>query len=218
MKTKIIYLLTACWITFSSCKENKSDYSAQIIDKNLRTVQNEWNDLFREIPAENIQENPIDIIGNEWMLVTAGDSKKFNSMTVSWGGWGEVWNKPCSFIFIRDVRYTYEFLEQKEGFTLCFFPEEFKGALRILGNRSGRNQNKIKQSGLQYVLTPSGLVAYKEAKMIIECKKLFTAPLQTENISKNVRETIVKDWYTSAPSLHNLFISEITKVWIKKHL
>lgn len=71
MKTKIIYLLTACWIAFSSCKENKSDYSAQIIDKNLRTVQNEWNDLFREIPAENIQENPIDIIGNECTLVTA---------------------------------------------------------------------------------------------------------------------------------------------------
>ena len=37
----------------------------------------------RKIEAKNIDKNVIKLIGQDWMLVTAGDQEKFNMMTAS---------------------------------------------------------------------------------------------------------------------------------------
>lgn len=56
---------------------------------------------FETIEAGKLSENFIRLIGQEWMLVTAGESGRFNTMTASWGGIGYLWNKPVAFVFIR---------------------------------------------------------------------------------------------------------------------
>ena len=73
---------------------------------------------------EEIQGNVFSMIGSDWMLVTAGDNEKYNTMTASWGGMGVLWGKPAAFVFIRPQRYTYTFLEKTDRFTLSFFGEE----------------------------------------------------------------------------------------------
>ena len=75
---------------------------------------------FTKISAEEINGNFIDLIGNKWMLVTASDGRKTNTMTASWGGVGELWNKNVSFTFIRPTRYTYEFVENSDYYTFVF--------------------------------------------------------------------------------------------------
>ena len=96
------------------------------------------------------KENAFDLIGKEWMLVTAGTEDKFNTMTASWGGVGILWNKPVAFCFIRPQRYTFELLESQPDakFSLCFVGNRYRSALNICGRESGRNQDKIALAGL----------------------------------------------------------------------
>lgn len=46
---------------------------------------------FQEVSVDYMDMNPFKKIGKDWMLVTAGDEEKANSMTASWGAVGEMW-------------------------------------------------------------------------------------------------------------------------------
>ena len=103
---------------------------------------------FREINAEELSFNPFDKIGKEWMLITAGDEAKHNTMTASWGGLGIMWGKKVATVYIRPQRYTKEFVDQNERFTISFYKEEYRKALSICGSKSGRDCEKEKEAGL----------------------------------------------------------------------
>ena len=92
------------------------------------------------------------LISKDWMLITAGDSTKFNTMTASWGGFGYIWNRPVAYIFIRESRYTHEFMDKGDKVTLSFFSEEYRDALKLCGSQSGRDT--FEQF---YVKSPGGL-------------------------------------------------------------
>ena len=86
-----------------------------------------------------------DIFGTydkEWALLTAGSMDNFNTMTISWGGMGTLWGKPVVTVYVKPIRYTYEFLEKNDYFTLSFFPEEYRADLLTLGTKSGRDGDK----------------------------------------------------------------------------
>lgn len=102
----------------------------------------------KEINVSQLQDNLFDAIGKEWMLVTAGTAEKFNTMTASWGGTGILWGKPVAFLFIRPERYTYEFIEKGETLTLSFLGEENKDIHKVCGSKSGRDTDKIAETGL----------------------------------------------------------------------
>ena len=75
---------------------------------------------FKEIPVSEMEFNPFDKISKQWMLVTAGDKDSSNTMTASWGGVGIMWGKPVATVYIRPQRYTKEFIDKNEYFTLSF--------------------------------------------------------------------------------------------------
>ena len=100
----------------------------------------------KKIAPKDIDKNVIKLIGQDWMLVTAGDQEKFNMMTASWGSMGYLWNKPVVMVFVRPQRYTFEFTEKKDEFTLSFFDEKYRHALNVCGSVSGRDVNKVQES------------------------------------------------------------------------
>jgi len=155
---------------------------------------------FKQITPQEIQGNVFKMVGGEWMLITAGTPEKFNSMTASWGGMG-IWGKPSAFILVHNTRHTYEFLEKENYYTLSFFDEKYRPALReIFGRKSGRDLDKAKEAGLTGIeCEPSG-VAYAEAKLIIVCKKTFSV-MTTNN---------------EPPNGHKLYFGEIVSVWERK--
>ena len=106
---------------------------------------------FTKISATEINENFIELIGKKWMLITANKGDDVNTMTASWDGVGELWNKNVTFTFIRPTRYTYEFVENNDLFTLSFFDEEYREKLAYLGKVSGRDEDKIGKMGLTVV-------------------------------------------------------------------
>ena len=89
---------------------------------------------FHKIDPKQIPDNPFQLIGGDWMLVTSGVPGACNTMTASWGGVGVIWNKPVTTIYIRPQRYTYEFLEKNSLYTLSFFDEEYRAALKLCGS------------------------------------------------------------------------------------
>ena len=166
--------------------------------------------MFKEIKATDIKENIVDLLKNNWGLVTAGDSEKYNMMTVSWGAMGELWGKDSVTVYIRPQRYTEEFMNAFDHFTLSFFSLDKKQAVHgICGSKSGRDINKTDACGL----TPNFDEAapyFEEAKLVLECKKMYAQSLNAESITD--RESVDK-WYDN--DFHKMYISEITKVLVK---
>ena len=99
---------------------------------------------FREIAIDELKLNPFTKIGTQWMLITAGDEKKHNTMTASWGAMGVMWGKNVVTVYIRPQRYTKQFVDSQDTFTLAFFGESYKRALNICGTKSGRDCDKEK--------------------------------------------------------------------------
>ncbi len=116
-----------------------------------------------------------------WMLLTAGQNTPggFNTMTVSWGGLGEMWNKPLAMVVVRPSRYTFEFMEKHSDFTLSVLPGKFKDQLTLCGTRSGRTVDKVKATGLTPI--PSSVVTapgFDEAELILECRKMYYGDIE----------------------------------------
>ena len=162
---------------------------------------------FRELTAKEITDNPFRLIGDDWALVTSGTEERFNTMTVSWGGVGIMWGKPVAFTFIRPQRYTFEFMENNEYFTMSFFDESQRDALKFCGSKSGRDCDKVKETGLTPAFTDEGVPYFEEARLVLVCKKMYSQFLNEESITDS--ESVAK-WYND--DYHKMYISEIVKV------
>ena len=126
---------------------------------------------FQEIDVKTLELNPFVMLDDEWALLTAGNQKKFNTMTISWGSMGVMWGKPVFTVVVRPQRYTKEFVDNNDIFTVSFYPDKYKKALGILGTKSGRDTDKISESALT-PLYMDDTVAFEEAHTIFICKKL----------------------------------------------
>lgn len=156
-------------------------------------------------PKDSKNFNPYKEIGTKWMLVTSGTDKKFNTMTASWGGVGVLWNKNVSFIFIRPQRYTFEFLENCDFYSLSFFGEKYKPILAKCGQVSGRDIDKIKETGLNPVFDDNS-VYFKEAKKVLVCKKIYSQFITPDCfIDESLQKNYEKNDY------HKMYIGEIVK-------
>jgi flavin reductase (DIM6/NTAB) family NADH-FMN oxidoreductase RutF len=164
---------------------------------------------FTKTDIRDLRESPAKLIGEEWMLITAGDTAQFNTMTASWGTLGHLWNKNVAIVFIRPQRYTFEFIERGDKFTLSFFDENYRSALSLLGSKSGRDGDKVKEAGLTPLETPTGGVSFGEARMILECKKIYNDFLEPEHF---VDTTIMNKLYPKR-DFHKMYIGEIINVW-----
>lgn len=162
-----------------------------------------WKDTTPEL----IQENAFKLIGSDWMLITAGAVDHFNTMTASWGGFGVIWNKPVVWCVIRPQRYTHEFMESSKHFTLSFFAEEFRDALWVCGTKSGRDCDKVSESGLTPMagFTPETTV-FSEARIIMECRKLYTQDIDPTNFVDSEIDSNYPD-----KDYHRMYMGEIVR-------
>jgi flavin reductase (DIM6/NTAB) family NADH-FMN oxidoreductase RutF len=159
----------------------------------------------------SLQENAIKIIGIDSMLITAGTKSSFNTMTAAWAGLGYLWKKPVSFIFIRPQRYTYQFVEKNEYYTLSFFEERQQKILEYCGNVSGRDVDKTIKTGLIPLETELGNIYFDQARLVFECRKLYFQDMNPDNF---VEKNIIKMYPTH--DFHRMYVGEITGCWIKK--
>lgn len=164
--------------------------------------------MFKEIKPAEMDENVFELIGKKWMLITAGKKESFNTMTASWGGMGVLWNKNVAFCFIRPQRYTYEFVEKNDTFTLSFYSECYRDALNLCGSKSGRDIDKAKATGLIPIFSDGG-VFFEQADIVIVCKKIYFQDFDAKNF---LDENIEKNY--SGKDYHRMYVGEIEKILI----
>lgn len=160
----------------------------------------------KEINVRDIKENPVKLIDGGWGLLTAGGKNGWNTMTVSWGAIGELWSRDVAIVFVRPQRYTKEFIDSNEYFTLCFFDEEYRKALQLCGTKSGRDTDKAAETGLTPVFSDE-TTYFEQAKLVLICKKIACQDMDPKGfIDKSIENNYKNGDY------HTTYIGEIVKV------
>jgi len=167
---------------------------------------------FTEIHPEQITDNVFKLLDKDWMLVTAGKPDDYNTMTASWGHMGILWSLPVAIAYIRPQRYTFGFANRYDDFTLSFFTEQYREALDFCGNHSGRDFDKARETGLTPVETGRGNVTFRQARMVLECHKLYKDELKKENF---LDPGLARDKYPNDDFSH-IFMNHILHVWLKQ--
>lgn len=164
---------------------------------------------FKEIDIKKLEKNPFAMIGDEWMLVTAEKEGAVNTMTASWGGVGIMWGTTVATVYLRPQRYTKEFVDAGEYFTLSFFGGEQKKAMGHLGSVSGREEpDKIEKAGL-HIAQIDGQPAFQEASLVLVCKKLYVQEMKQECF---VGTEAIEKWYPNK-DFHFMYMAEIVKAY-----
>ncbi len=165
--------------------------------------------MAKEISARELKDNFVKILSEDWALLTSGDEDAFNTMTVSWGGIGELWGKDVAFVFVRPQRYTFSFMEKFSHFSLSFFGGEYKKELAFCGSKSGKDVDKIKETGLTPIKIDN-TVGFKEAKITVVMKKLAYQDMTPEGF---IDQSIMDNY--KAGDFHRVYVGEIEKVIVE---
>jgi flavin reductase (DIM6/NTAB) family NADH-FMN oxidoreductase RutF len=161
---------------------------------------------FKPINVKTLGDNVFKLLDNDWMLITAGNKESFNTMTASWGAFGILWNKPVAICFIRPQRFTFGFVNKHDYFTLSFLTENFREALDFIGSHSGKDVDKIAKTGLTPAVNEHGNIYFSEARLVMECKKLYFDDIKPGNF---ILANLPKNIYPTG-DFHRFFIGEIT--------
>ena len=159
---------------------------------------------FKIISPEEVRDNPFTLVGKDWMLITAGSEDGFNTMTGAWGGMGILWGKQVCFCVIRPTRHTYGFMEKSGLFTLAFFEERYRDILTYCGSKSGRDVDKVTETGLTPVFS-NGAVYFGEARLVLVCRKIYYQDIVPDHfLDPGI------DGFYPLKDYHRMYVGEIT--------
>lgn len=209
MKKVIVYqillVIAVIAIIFLAVKPScgKNEPQAEVAEI---STPGEW----RKIGPEEITDNPVKLIKNDWLALAAGKEGDMNAMTIAWGGIGVLWGKPVVTVYVSTDRYTYGFMESNEYFTVTAFPEENRAKLAYIGSHSGRDGDKIKEAGLTAEYTELGNPTFTDGRLMIECRKIYSQQFDASRFNDDTKAI-----YSKGMGVHHLYIGEIVSVWAK---
>lgn len=175
-----------------------------------------------EISVYDLKFNPFGLVAKDWALATAGDKSKFNTLTIAWIEFGSLWNSPRGkqgylgapviSIFIRPQRYTREFLDEQEYFTISVYDESYRKQLSYLGSHSGKDEDKLGAVGMSANFI-DGIPYVDDAELVFVCRKLYRDSFKDSNFKNedvNKRTYPLKDYSIQ-------YVGEVEKVLINKN-
>jgi flavin reductase (DIM6/NTAB) family NADH-FMN oxidoreductase RutF len=188
--------------------------------QNVVTVKNETETTgdavatgkWRKIKPQEIKDNPVKLCDN-WLALASGKEGDMNAMTIGWMTMGRIWSDPVAMVYVSPDRYTFEFMERNEYFTITAFPDEEREKLLIIGTRSGRDGDKIKAAGLSVEYTAFGNPIFAEGRLMIECRKIYSEQIDSAIMDTAIRKAFYEEY---KQAVHHLYIGEIVNVYIKE--
>lgn len=215
---KKLWFVTLLIVVLASCSDKKD--SAVAGDDSAKEQKAAGNSKeFQPMDLEKDWEaNPFTWFkgpNNQGLLLAVGDKDSNNAMTIGWGALGNVWSKlgPATVtVYVAEGRYTYEFMEKYDYFTVMAFDKEDAPILGYMGTHSGRDGDKAAHLGLHTLYTENGTPYYEEAEMVLECKILYRGPFLKEGMS----EEVLKFYENFDAGVHHIYIGNVVGAWIKK--
>ena len=162
--------------------------------------------MFQKVDPKKLTIDPFAAIGDRWMLITAGTPERCNTMTASWGGLGILWGAPMAICYIRPQRYTKQFVDENEYFTLSFFGEEHRPQLSLCGSKSGRDIDKVKECGFTVAQAECGAPYFQQAQLVFVCRKRMAMPMDPAAMPEDVKAK----WYDA--DHHTIYWGEIVEI------
>ncbi len=206
---KNLALVLALALCFSCAQKQENEQQASS-SKDIQTEST--NKTFKKIDPKKISDNAVQMIGHDWMLLSAGKKDDFNMMTASWGTMGFLWNEPVIFTFVRPQRHTFNFTEKDDYFTISIFEEKDRDILQFCGTKSGKDCDKIKETGLIPLETELGNIYYEQARLVIECQKVYADYLKEDAF---IDSSIYKQYYPEK-DYHKMYVGKIINAWVKE--
>ena len=156
-----------------------------------------------EVVAESLRR-----IASPGALLVAGVDKP-NIMAIGWGTIGIVWSRPVFTALVRHSRYTHEFMEEHDAFTVCIPSPGMKDDVMFCGTRSGRDTDKIAECGF---IMREGIKV--KAPYIEQCPVHYECRIvhRNEVVPENLSETIKREYY-SGGDYHTVYFGEIQGVF-----
>ncbi|MCD7929167.1 MAG: flavin reductase family protein [Clostridiales bacterium] len=171
--------------------------------------------MFQKIDPKELTQNPFSLIGDQWMLITAGDEQSVNTMTASWGGVGILWNKPVATCYIRPQRYTKTFVDEEDYFTLSFLPEAYRKELQFCGSHSGRDVDKFEECGFDIREAECGAPYIAQAELVLVCKKQYAQPMDAGWLTGGDPDEIDRKMYPTH-DWHTMYIGQIVEAYLNR--
>ena len=167
---------------------------------------------FQQKDLFELTDNVFQNVGKDWLLIAAEKDGKVNAMTASWGALGVLWHKNVAFVFIRKSRFTKEFVDAADTFSLNFpDPALYREAMTYFGRTSGRKEDKIAHTG--FTVAHQGKTPYfEEASKVLVCRKLSRTYLAPEDIA-DVK--VLSDCYPTN-DYHYMYVGEITHCLVRE--
>ena len=159
---------------------------------------------FQPLPFDLVEFNPFTKIGKEWALVTAGNTDTAHTRTVRRGGVGGLCGNPVAIIFVRDSRYTKEFIDANEFFSITFLSGQYRDALNYCGSHSGRDEDKFAAAGLN-LATRHNIPYVEEGNFVLLCEKMSATRITEDSF---LLPEIKEKWYKDG-DMHTLYVAEI---------
>ena len=208
LKHALYTLLGALVLVTTSCNRNEKSTAEPKLEQTAESLKSApW----QEITPREIEGNAVTLFADEWFELAAGHEGDMNLMTIAWGGLGQLWGKPVVTVYVSTSRYTYEFLEKNDYFTITHFPTSMREKLQYLGTVSGRDEDKVKGAGLTTEFTELGNPIFAESDLAIECHKIYSEQFKADRLPLEQRQ-----WYDERGiGLHVAYIGEIVHVWKK---
>lgn len=213
------YIFLALVIAFCGCVneskkevvENKVFEDEVIID----LKDKKFDDIFIKIGANEFDANVFLLFENTAVL-TSGTKNDYNSMTIGFGGFGQYFDGPTSWCFLRANRYTLEYIRNVKTYTITFFDEKYKEQVSHFGKTSGRDTDKMGTHEFHSVYTPMNNITYKEAKTIVECELLEITTVSPDDFYFDDEKRFVENAFDEVNDYHKIVFGKIKNIWVKK--
>lgn len=204
---KTIFTILSMSLLMASCTTKQEQNVPEEVKGEATVKELPW----QEITARDIEGNPVRMFADEWFELAAGKESDMNLMTIAWGTLGELWSKPVVTVYVSTSRYTYEYMEKNDYFTITHFPASMREKLQYLGSASGRNEDKVKGADLTVEFTGLGNPIFAEADLAIECKKIYSDQFKADKMPIERRQ-----WHEeTGTGIHVMYVGEIVNVWKK---
>jgi len=206
---KLLSSILAGLLLLTSCTKQSLQESSE--QATIETAETMRAKSWQQITPRDIEGNAVRMFADDWFELAAGKEGDMNLMTIAWGSLGELWGKPVVTVYVSTSRYTYEFMEKNDYFTITHFPASMRETLQYLGTASGRDEDKVKGAGLTVEFTELGNPIFAESDLAIECRKLYADQFKAEKLPLEQRQ-----WYDERGiGIHVAYVGEIVGVWKK---
>lgn len=208
------YLIAVLFAVLTSCTgKQKSEETTEDFAKSKTEMK--AAKTFKPLDLEkDWDENPFTWFKGQGLLLAVGDKENNNAMTIGWGALGNVWSKigpQTVTVYVAEGRYTYEFMEKYDYFTVMAFDDDDARILGYMGTHSGRDGDKAAHLGLHTLYTENGTPYYEEAELVLECKTIYRAPFEKQGMSEEVK----KFYENFDAGVHHMYIGNVVGAWIK---